>query len=254
MGELASGILIVGSAVGLVTSLRNELRDTIPYFSALLFLLITAAIHGTGIYTLKKWKLRNTSRGTLIIGLLLIPLNLIAACILSGDDEERRELSDPLLWIAIIIGLASFTSMTWFSSRCLLRKGQLPLVVGLMGCCTMTLVINRAPVLDGISLSKFFYTIPLALFFLVGTSLFYRRQWTRFDWPHRLSHRLFLHLGLISFAVFVSLAMLTIKSGQSTSRTHGRDSVVVADVFGFVMAGKNRLERWARIGSEKLSG
>ena len=213
-GELASGILIVGSAVGLVTSLRNELRDTIPYFSALLFLLITAAIHAAGIYTLKKWKLRNTSRGTLIIGLLLVPLNLIAACILSGNENDRRELSDPLLWTAIIIGLMSFATMTWFSSRFLLRKGQLPLVIGIMGCCAMTLIINRAPDADGISFNRFLYTIPLGGFFLAGTALFYHRQWMRADWPSRLSRRMFLCLGLTSFAVLVSMAMLTIKMGS----------------------------------------
>ena len=70
-GELASGLLIVGSAVGLVISLREELRDRIPYFSAMVFMLLTAAIHGAGTYTLKRWKLRNTSRGVLLIGMLL---------------------------------------------------------------------------------------------------------------------------------------------------------------------------------------
>ena len=84
-GELASGLLIVGSAVGLVISLRDELRDRIPYFSALVFLLITAAIHAAGTYTLKRWKLRNTSRGVLLIGMLLIPLNFLAACLLNGS-------------------------------------------------------------------------------------------------------------------------------------------------------------------------
>jgi len=150
-GELASGILIVGSAVGLVVSLREELRDTIPYFSSMMFLLITAAIHAAGIYTLKKWKLRKTSRGTLLIGLLLIPLNIVAACILSGG-EDRHELSDPLLWVALSIGLSSFAAMTWFSSKCLFRKGQLPLVLSIMGCAGATLLINRLVEADGSSL------------------------------------------------------------------------------------------------------
>ena len=96
-GELTSGILIVLSAVGLVVSLRDQLSDAIPYFSSILFMMITAAIIAAGVYTLKKWKLRNTSRGTLVIGLLLIPLNFVAACVLSGG-EARRELSDPWLW------------------------------------------------------------------------------------------------------------------------------------------------------------
>ena len=93
-GELASGILIVGSAVGLVVSLRDQLEETIPYFTALLFMLITAAIHAAGAYTLKKWKLRKTSRGTLLIGMMLVPLNFLAACILSNNADPRA-LTDP---------------------------------------------------------------------------------------------------------------------------------------------------------------
>jgi len=142
-GELASGILIVGSAIGLVVSLRNELNDTIPYFPALLFMLITAAIHAAGSYTLKKWKLRNTSRGTLLIGLLLVPLNFLAACILTGSEQLRRPIDDPMYWIAVIIGVAGFSLMTWWSSRLLLSKGNLPLTIGMMGAAILTLVANR---------------------------------------------------------------------------------------------------------------
>ncbi|MCH7727962.1 MAG: hypothetical protein IH991_16020, partial [Planctomycetes bacterium] len=44
-GELLSGVLIIGSAVGLVISLRHTLSQAIPYFPALLFMGGTAAIH-----------------------------------------------------------------------------------------------------------------------------------------------------------------------------------------------------------------
>ena len=211
-GELASGILIVGSAVGLVVSLRNELRDTIPYFSALLFMLITAAIHGAGIYTLKKWKLRNTSRGTLLIGLLLIPLNFLAACILTGNEADRRELTDPLLWIAIAIGLTSFGAMTWFSGKCLFRRGQLPMVIAIIGCGIGTLVINRVDGLDESSLRKLFITLPLALSFLVGAATFYKRQWLRARWPERSTNRLFVFLGISAFAFFVAASLLIVRA------------------------------------------
>ncbi len=73
-GELLSAVLIVGSAVGLILSLRSELSRIIPLFPAVLFLLITTAIHLAGFYTLKRWKLPSTSRGLLLIGSLLIPL------------------------------------------------------------------------------------------------------------------------------------------------------------------------------------
>ncbi len=211
-GELASGILIVGSAVGLVVSLREELRDTIPYFSSMMFLLITAAIHAAGIYTLKQWKLRKTSRGTLLIGLLLIPLNIVAACILSGGDD-RRALSDPLLWLALTIGLGSFTTMTWYSSKCLFRKGQLPLVLSVMGCCSATFLINRVIQADGSSLHMLLWTLPLGLSFLAGTALFTKGQWTRETWSEKSVDRLFMFLGLSSFAALVASSIIVIRSG-----------------------------------------
>ena len=211
-GELASGILIVGSAVGLVISLRNELQDTIPYFSALMFLLITAAIHGAGIYTLKKWKLRNTSRGALLIGLLLIPLNFLAACILSHEETQYRELNDPLLWTAILVGLISFGTMTWFSGQSLLRKGHWPLMIAIMGCAIGTLIINRAQGIDESTLVRLILTLPLTVCFLVGTTLVFKQQWTRDRWPSRSTYRIFNFLGLSFFAFLAGAAMLVIRA------------------------------------------
>ena len=142
-GELASGLLIVGSAVGLVISLRDELRDRIPYFSALVFMLITAAIHGSGTYTLKRWKLRNTSRGVLLIGMLLIPLNFLAACLLNGSPEQRRALTDPLLWTAVIVGTVAYSLMSWFSTRNLFQIRHLGTAICVVTCGVSILAINR---------------------------------------------------------------------------------------------------------------
>ncbi|HEV7999326.1 MAG TPA: hypothetical protein VGP63_05565, partial [Planctomycetaceae bacterium] len=45
-GELVSGLLIVGSSVGLVISLWATLKETIPYFPVAVFLTATCAMHG----------------------------------------------------------------------------------------------------------------------------------------------------------------------------------------------------------------
>ena len=76
--------------MGLVISLRATLKDAIPYFPALMFMLVTAAIHFAGVYSLRRWNLKTTSRGVLIIATLLIPLNFLAAVILSGTGEQLR--------------------------------------------------------------------------------------------------------------------------------------------------------------------
>ncbi len=206
-GELTSGILIVLSAVGLVISLREELRNTIPYFSSLLFLLMTAAIHGAGIYTLKKWKLRNTSRGTLIIGLLLVPLNFVAACVLS----DRRELDDPWLWVAIAIGIAGFSTLTWWSSKCLLRRGNLPMTLSIMGCGIGTLILNRSVEAASSSFHYLLFALPVAGSFLVGSCFFDTRQWVRARWSHRAKSRMFLFLGVSVFATVAALSLALIR-------------------------------------------
>ncbi len=75
-GELVGGLLIVGCSIALVLSLWKRLEE-VPYFPFLLAAAITAALFGAGQYTLHHWRLAATSRGLLVISLLLTPLNLL---------------------------------------------------------------------------------------------------------------------------------------------------------------------------------
>ncbi len=206
-GELASGILIVGSAVGLVISLREQLHDTIPFFPALVFMLLTGAIQAAGIYTLRRWKLRTTSRGVLVIGLLLVPLNFLAACVLTGQGEDRRELFDPIYWIAITTGVTVFVTLTWLSGKYLLRAGQLPLAAAVLGCSVSQLVINRIEMPTsnwGLSLLG----VPIVASFLAGVAYCIPNQWTRTRWTEPGINRLLLLLGLSAFALATAFGLV----------------------------------------------
>ncbi len=75
-GELVGGLLIVGCSIALVLTLWRSLEE-LPYFPFLLSTAITAALFGAGQYTLHHWKLSSTSRGLLVISMLLAPLNLL---------------------------------------------------------------------------------------------------------------------------------------------------------------------------------
>jgi hypothetical protein len=143
-GELLSGLLIVGCAIGLVISLQDTLRHTIPYFPAMLFMCGTAAIHGSGIYTLRQWKLHTTSRGVLVIATLLIPLNFVASIVISGTGEARLATTDPIYMAAVVIGLSAFGTMTYFSSRALADTRWWRLFVVVMGPSAGQLIINRS--------------------------------------------------------------------------------------------------------------
>lgn len=113
-GELLSAVLIVGSAVGLILSLRSELSRIIPLFPAVLFLLITTAIHLAGFYTLKRWKLPSTSRGLLVIGSMLIPLTALATCLLI-DHQGQASLFDFSFWALMLVGLGVFGGLSYYS-------------------------------------------------------------------------------------------------------------------------------------------
>lgn len=75
-GEVVGGLLVVGCSIALVLSLWRTL-EAVPYFPFLLSAAITAAVFAAGQYTLHHWKLAATSRGLLVIALLLAPLNLL---------------------------------------------------------------------------------------------------------------------------------------------------------------------------------
>ena len=68
--ELLSGALIVVSAVGLVVRLRATLRETIPYFPALSFMLVSLAAVPLFDESLTPGKLAGLT--LIVVGLTLI--------------------------------------------------------------------------------------------------------------------------------------------------------------------------------------
>ena len=211
-GELASGLLIVGSAVGLVISLRDELRDRIPYFSALVFMLITAAIHGAGTYTLKRWKLRNTSRGVLLIGMLLIPLNFLAACLLNGSPEQRRALTDPLLWIAVIVGTVAYSTMSWFSTRNLFQIRYLGTAICVVTCGVTILAINRVDGFTDSIITTWLLTLMSFATWQISMFVSAPKILQRHYASARFRDRLLTIAGIGLFSLITVAAMLFIRS------------------------------------------
>src|SRR5262249_25364883 len=102
-GELVGGLLIVGCSIALVITLWHSLEAR-PFFPFLLFAGITTALFGAGQYTLHHWKLQATSRGLLVIALLLVPLDLL---VLAG--VSARAPNDPLAIALEAISLLAFT-------------------------------------------------------------------------------------------------------------------------------------------------
>ncbi len=228
-GELASGILIVGSAVGLILSLRKQLLDVIPYFPALLFLLITAAIIAAGIYTLRRWRLQMTSRGILVIGLLLIPLNVLIGCWLTGSEQYKRALDDPVYWTAIAIELISLAALSWLAAKHLLRVRYAALLASVMASSAFTLLVNRIPDPSGSALRTAAWMSPFAAFFLLGVCGIAPRMNNR-RWTGREIRRLLVNLGIAFFAVAVGVSLFFIKWPARTT------AVAIAPTLALIAA------------------
>ena len=217
-GELASGILIVGSAIGLVISLRAklaEISEQIQYFPALLFMLGTVAIHAAGLYTLKRWKLRSTSRGVLVIATLLVPLSFAAGIVMSGVGENRTPVTSPLYIAAVIVGMLVYAAVTTFSARALFAEGWWRLTVVVIGTSAGQLVINRLadvhtrwPLLAATAL----FALPLASYLAATLSQLHAVSRKRRLTPTRAAQT-YTVLGIAVFALAVPLGLQAWVSG-----------------------------------------
>ena len=138
-GELISGLLIVGSSVGLVISLWATLKEAIPYFPVAVFLAATTAMHGAGLYTLRRWRLRSTSRGLLLVSMLLVPLNVLAAMVLN----ETKPAYGTVDYAAFAIGLSVLAAIALSAARVLNPQNPWPMVVAVVGTAVGMSTIGR---------------------------------------------------------------------------------------------------------------
>ena len=213
-GELASGMLIVGSAIGLIISLRAtlaELSERIYYLPALMFMLGTVAIHAAGLYTLRRWKLRSTSRGVLIIATLLVPLSFAAGIVLSGSASAEISVGSPWYLAAITIGLAGYGIVTAFSARSLFLDGWWRLVVAVMGSAAGQLLINRlgpAPSAHtSVLAASAIMGIPLAAY-LTATLTQLRAVARKPRLSPARATQTFTVLGIATFSLLVALSLM----------------------------------------------
>jgi hypothetical protein len=158
--------------------------------------------------------LRNTSRGALVIGLLLIPINFAGACILSSGDN-RRDISDPWYWTAIVIGMSGLGALSWFGSRFLLRRFHLGLTACLIGCGAATLLYHRLaelPAFAGSSLRIAAFLIPVGFLLILGSNLLTLRSGQKPNLSRSRTNRLITQFGISAFAASTAAAIWILPS------------------------------------------
>lgn len=205
--ELISGMLIVGSFIGLVISLRTTFSEVIPYFPALMFMLGAGFFHFVGLYTLHRWKLKSTSRAILIIATLLVPLSFMASIVLSRASG-RGSLDERWYWPAVVLGLVGFGAMNFFASRALLGRGWWRLVAAVMGASAGQLIVNRVtPDPTAWAAVNAAFLLPLASFVVgvggqIGSCAFVRQL------SRRRIEQTLLVLGVALFGLLTALGLL----------------------------------------------
>ncbi|MEM6468211.1 MAG: hypothetical protein AAF802_01485 [Planctomycetota bacterium] len=132
-GELIAGVLIIVCSIGLVVSLWSTLTTMHRVIPSLVFLLGNAAIFGAGFYTLFRWRLRETSRATLVIALLLVPLSILSGISVTGIEQDSVPLDDPITLLVLAISACVYALLCWNAARALAGKRiALPLSFGFL--------------------------------------------------------------------------------------------------------------------------
>jgi hypothetical protein len=129
-GELIGGTLIVGCSIALVISLWQTLQEVIPIFPFIILAAVTSALFAAGLYTLHHWKLESTSRGLLVIGTLMVPLNFLVLAGLSKPGESG--------WMEYLSEAAALGVFCWLLYRASQVLIEAPLQVPMPSAAAFT--------------------------------------------------------------------------------------------------------------------
>jgi hypothetical protein len=244
-GELVGGLLIVGCSIALVLTLWHSL-ESLPYSSVLLFAALTASLFAAGQYTLHHWKLQSTSRGLLLIAMLLAPLNLLVL----ADPTARGAASDSP-WVELAISAAAllaFVFMVRASGRDLIGTDVLPgpidrrwllafAVIGAAGSQLLAPHVLDQPGGDLPSRLLLMAGLPTAFHLLAcgavlgGLTLYGTNR--RVQTPQ--AHALFTFLALATFALLAAFAFLLSRLAHPAAGLHLLACpLIVAGVPGLV--------------------
>jgi hypothetical protein len=207
-GELVGGLLMVGCSIALVLYLWQDLKN-IPYFEFLIFVSLTAALFGAGLYALHRLKLETTSRGLLVIAMLLVPLNFVVMAGLAGQEEQTEPLR--LLYRlgteALSVGI--FALLMRPAARVLVHEVHWPLILAVLGISISQLAVPRflSRGQDSAGLLILLGCLPIGCFELAVVRVLFR--WAR---PGSLTasqaNGLFTFLGMAVFPLLVVLGFL----------------------------------------------
>lgn len=199
-GELIGGALFLGCLIALLITFRQEIAQ-LPLLRFLVLTGSTAAVFGAGLYTEHRWRLPTTSRGILLIAVLMSPCSYLAMTLSSSATTS------PWPMLGEAAALCVLGVLTWLSAQVLMARWPAALTLGVIGPMLCQSVITRvaspgtAPllVLGAAVLACFAAACALGLRGI-------RRAWTEND--ARLPMRLLMLTGIAGASAALALGML----------------------------------------------
>jgi hypothetical protein len=183
------------------------------------------ALFGAGEYTLHHWKLESTSRGLLVIALLLVPLNLLVLA-----DPSLGHAGASLEWSIKTVALLLALGMVRLAGRDLIGVSVLPgpidrrwlFMLAIVGSAGSQLLFPRLLEEDSPPLFVVLGCIPVACHLLACGAVVAGLARARARSENKLldvrqANSLFVFLGLSSFALFVALGFLLSRSAETVS-------------------------------------
>ena len=136
-GELSAGLLILCCSTALVISFWEHIASR-SWLKFTIFTGINAATLGLGLNACHRWKLPTTSRGILMIGLLLLPLNFLAFAIFTlGVPWDGWTILGELLSLGLLGCLA------WFAAKVVTPHAAVITTATTVGFAVTNLLVRR---------------------------------------------------------------------------------------------------------------
>lgn len=222
-GELIGGLLMVGSAIGLVITLRKTLEAHV-WLQFTVGVAFVAAFFGVGLYAYHRWKLENTSRALLTVSTLMVPLYFFATTKLSkGQWTLSLEIME-----AVSLGL--FCWLAWLAARILAPEGRWFQVLGTIGSSAAVLLVASVTGYDPCAWRFFVPGLtPVAVLAVAVGGMLYRTSRPE-ELTESRANQLFMVLGTAGFSAAVALALLVVQDLQvrELSECLNRVSVLLA--------------------------
>jgi len=217
-GEIIGGLLIIGCSLALVISLWAQIT-AVPLLKFSVFVGVTAGLFGIGFYSAHRWKLPTTSRGALTISTLLVPLNFLAMTAFS----QTAETNSPLIIAGEMIALMLFLFLVYQAGKVITPGRSLVSNPWLLSGVTLlpSMAMLMAKHWQSRQAAMMWLGVAPMVCYWLGTGAALRGARAKTDETDEdNANRVFLILGIASFATLLPCSLFLAKAGVFSISLH----------------------------------